>query len=96
MAKVICLSLLALSLVAAPAVADEPYPVTLVVGDSIRVCDTKTVICPATVPICDDVKIATMRDQGQGLEIVGVKPGTTLCSAQSANKLRQVFRVTVL
>ncbi len=86
---------------ALPAAADEPRPreqpaaVALKVGESLRVCDTRTVICPASAPICDDTSLVAIRDQGKGLEIVGLKPGRTLCSVMSANQARQVFAVTV-
>jgi hypothetical protein len=95
------LALVAALLAASPALADEPRPsdkapaVVLKVGDSIRVCETRTVICPASAPICDDTSIVAIRDQGKGLEIVGLKPGRTLCSVMSANQARQVFAVTV-
>ena len=89
---------------ALPAAADEPRPreqpvapaaVALKVGESLRVCETRTVICPASAPICDDTSLVAIRDQGKGLEIVGLKPGRTLCSVMSANQARQVFAVTV-
>lgn len=89
---------------ALPAAADEPRPreqpvapaaVSLKVGESLRVCETRTVICPASAPICDDTSLVAIRDQGKGLEIVGLKPGRTLCSVMSANQARQVFAVTV-
>lgn len=89
-----------------PAAADEPRPreqpaavapaaVALKVGESLRVCETRAVICPASAPICDDTSLVAIRDQGKGLEIVGLKPGRTLCSVMSANQARQVFAVTV-
>ena len=92
---------LAAALLASPALADEPRPsdkapaVVLKVGESVRICETRTVICPASAPICDDTSLVAIRDQGKGLEIVGLKPGRTLCSVMSANQARQVFAVTV-
>jgi len=96
MARLLLAALLATAL---PALAgedqDAPYPVEVKAGQAFPICSTGTIICPATVPICDDVGVATMRDGARGMEIVGVKPGQTLCSAQSANQLRRVYRVTV-
>jgi hypothetical protein len=73
----------------------EPYPVTVGVGQSVSICKTGTIICPARVPICDDISVATVRDGKDGLEIVGVKPGTTLCSVMSAVAVRFIYAVTV-
>ena len=73
----------------------QPYPVDLKVGGTLDICSTGTIMCPAIIPICDDLSIAAMRDGPAGLQIVGVGPGTTLCSARSTNKLRRVYRVTV-
>jgi hypothetical protein len=94
------LCLAAALLAALPAAADDaardrPRPVALKVKESIEVCKTGAVICPAVAPICDDNSVATIRDEGKGLEIVGLKAGQTLCSVMSANQARQVFAVTV-
>jgi hypothetical protein len=93
------LALAAALLAASPALAEEPPAkapaVTLKVGESLRICETRTVICPALAPICDDGSLVAIRDQGKGLELVGLKPGKTLCSVMSANQARQVFAVTV-
>lgn len=78
-----------------PKSADMGYPINLAVGQAESVCMTGTVICPATSPICDDVSVATVRLGKDGLEIVGVKPGKTLCSVQSANGIRALYAVTV-
>lgn len=67
----------------------------LKVGGRHPVCPTELLICPATVPICDDLKVATIVDGGDTLVIVGVGPGRTLCSVMSVNKLRVVFQITV-
>jgi hypothetical protein len=75
--------------------ADKPYPITVGVGQGVSVCTTGTIICPARSPICDDTSIATVRDGNNGLEIVGVKPGTTLCSVMSAVGVRFIYAVTV-
>jgi hypothetical protein len=95
------LALAAALLGASPALGDEARPadkapvIALRVGEFVRVCETKKVICPAIAPICDDSSIVAVRDQGKGLEIVGLKPGRTLCSVMSANQARQVFAVAV-
>jgi hypothetical protein len=95
------LALAAALLAALPAAAqrppdpDKPREISLAVNQSVSVCQTGTVMCPATAPICDDPSVASMRDRGQGLEIVGHKKGKTLCSVMSTNQLRQVFSVTV-
>jgi hypothetical protein len=73
----------------------NPNPITVGVGQAIDICNTGTIRCPAYVPICDDTSIATIRHGGGGLEIVGVSPGTTLCSVGSANFTRVQYTVTV-
>jgi hypothetical protein len=77
-----------------PAVG-EPYPITVGVGQAISICRTGTIICPARSPICDDTSIATVRGGKDGLAIVGVKPGATLCSVMSAVGVRFLYAVTV-
>jgi len=78
-----------------PPARNAPYPITLEVGEAVSICDTGTIICPAYNPICDDVSVATMRRGPRGLEIVGVAPGKTLCSASSSNFTRVPYAVTV-
>lgn len=78
-----------------PPPVDKPYPLTIGAGQGISICKTGTIICPARFPICDDISIATVRDGKDGLVIVGVKPGTTLCSVMSAVGVRFVYAVTV-
>lgn len=91
------LAALLVALASLPSLADDsqPYPVELLVGASLDICTTGTILCPATAPICDDPQVATLRDGKAGMELVGLKPGTTLCSAGSTNLLRRVYRVTV-
>ena len=72
-----------------------PYPITLGVGETVNICDTGTMSCPAYNPICDNITVATMRDGPRGLQIVGVSPGKTLCSASSLNFTRVPYEVTV-
>jgi hypothetical protein len=75
--------------------ADMGHPVTVGVGQAVGVCKTGTVICPVRSPICDDISVATVRSGNDGLEIVGVKPGKTLCSVVSMTGLRTLYAVTV-
>ena len=77
-----------------PAVA-KPYPLNVGVGQAVSICTTGTIVCPARSPICDDTSVATVRDGENGLEIVGVKPGKTLCSVVSATAFRTIYAVTV-
>lgn len=77
-----------------PAV-NKPYPITVGVGQAVSICLTGTIICPARSPICDDTSVATVQDGTNGLEIVGVKPGSTLCSVMSAAAVRFIYAVTV-
>ena len=77
---------------------DAPYPIELKLGDSIELCSTGAVICPASGVICDDTSIVAVVGSAGGLTLEGVKPGTTLCSAASSSGMgvRRLFRVTVL
>ncbi len=75
--------------------ADDAVPLSLKVGETYDLCASGKVVCPADSGICDDTAVATQREGQKGLQIVGVKAGTTTCSARSINGLRQVFRVTV-
>jgi hypothetical protein len=90
--------LVALALAGSAAAQDAgPYPLQVKAGDSVAVCTTGTIMCPASDPICDDTSVATAASTPDGLAFKGVKPGTTLCSAASAGGLglRRVYRVTV-
>ena len=78
-----------------PPLADKPYPITVGVGQAVSICTTGTIVCPARSPICDDTSVATVRDGENGLEIVGVNPGTTLCAVTSATAFRTIYSVTV-
>jgi len=78
-----------------PAVDNKPYPITVGVGQAINICTTGTVICPVRFTMCADTSIATIREGNNGPEIVGVKPGTTLCYTTSANVVRFTYAVTV-
>jgi len=74
---------------------DEPYPISLSVGDTFDACSSGQIVCPARTPICDDPKVTVPVDVPSGLGFKGVAPGTTLCSAASAVGPRRIFRITV-
>lgn len=99
MARLLAALLAALPLAAAagdpPRDKDGVVLLEVPVGGRHPICPTTLLICPATVPICDDLKVATIVDGGTTLAILGVSPGQTLCSVMSVNKVRVVFRVTV-
>ena len=80
-----------------PARAEEGvFPVGLEVGQTFDACASGLIVCPARVPICDDLKVAIPVDvEGGGLGFKGVGPGTTLCSAASSAGPRRIFRITV-
>ena len=77
--------------------AADPVPLTVKVGESVALCATGTIQCPAANPICDDTSVATAEVTAEGLVLRGVKKGTTLCSAAGASGFgqRQVYRVVV-
>ena len=74
---------------------DEPFPIDLRVGETFEACTSGQIVCPARIPICDDLKIVVPVDVSGGLGFKGVGPGTTLCSAASAVGPRRIFRITV-
>jgi hypothetical protein len=78
-----------------PTVDVKPYPISISMGQAVNICTTGTVICPVRFTTCADTSIATIREGGNGPEIVGVKPGTTLCYTTSANAVRFTYAVTV-
>jgi hypothetical protein len=82
---------------AAAAADDAPYPLTIRVGKSIAIRETKTVVGPAGAPVCDDTSVVDAVYTEEGLTFKGLKPGTTLCSVGGAMGVggRQVYRVTV-
>ena len=79
------------------AAADAPAPLALKVGETLAICKTGTIECPAVAPICDDTSLVAAEQSEQGLVFRGLKPGTTLCSAASSAGagFRRVYRVTV-
>ncbi len=88
---------IALMLVSLLAAADAPFPLSVRVGESVDICTTGTIQCPAVAPICDDLSVATAEATDAGLVFKGVKPGTTLCSAASGagSGQRRVYKITV-
>ncbi|HMK72747.1 MAG TPA: hypothetical protein VK454_05385, partial [Myxococcaceae bacterium] len=77
--------------------ANAPYSLSMKVGQSIELCQTGTITCPAGSAICDDPSVVAWENGEAGLVFKGLKPGTTLCSAGTAGGqgFRRVFRVTV-
>lgn len=78
--------------------SDAPHPLTLRVGESIAICATGTIVCPAGAAVCDDLSVALpVGDPERGLVLKGLKPGSTLCSAagSSGQGTRRTYRVTV-
>ena len=80
-----------------PTVVDAPHPLQLKVGESLALCKTGTILCPAAQPICDDGTLIEFELNADGLAFRGLKAGETLCSAASSDGkgLRRVYRVTV-
>lgn len=74
-----------------------PHPVELQVGETLFICQSGKILCPATGAICDDLKVATPVDTPDGIGFKGVGPGTTLCGAQGrlGTTGRPVWRITV-
>jgi hypothetical protein len=89
--------LLRLALLLLAAADDKPFPLSVHVGESVAICATGTIQCPAAAPICDDTSVATAENTDAGLVFKGVKPGSTLCSAASASGAghRRVYQITV-
>ncbi len=74
---------------------DQPYPVTLRVGQVFEVCRSGQVICPIVRHICDDTNVVGVVDTPDGLGIKGVAAGTTLCMASGSPGPGRLFRITV-
>ncbi len=79
------------------AAPDGAHELKVSVGESIPICGTNTIICPASGSICDDPSIVAGEITDQGLVFRGKKPGTTLCSAQGSGGqgARSLYRITV-
>jgi hypothetical protein len=94
-----------LSLAPVTGVAEESWPsqdtaaieVSLEVGQTLAICGTGAVTCPAS-GFCDDPKVATGAGTPSGLGWKAVGVGVTLCSAGAASGAgqRRVFRVHVI
>jgi len=76
---------------------DAPYRLSLKVGETVELCRTGTITCPAGNAICDDLSVVAAEITDRGLVFRGLKAGTTLCSAGTAGGqgMRRVYRVTV-
>jgi len=87
---------------AGPALAgddpDAPFPIELRVGETVDLCATGTLVCPAGAARCDDLGVARPEAGPKGLLLRAVAVGETLCSAGSAAGAggRQVYRVKVV
>ncbi len=88
---------MSLALLMLLAAADAPYPLTVRVGETVAICKTGTIQCPASNAICDDTSVVAVEAGPDGLVFKGLKPGTTLCGASGASGqgVRRVYRVTV-
>jgi hypothetical protein len=74
---------------------DGGHPLRLAVGQSVALCSTGTLLCPARATFCDDTSVVVVGGDERGPVLTGMKPGTTVCSAASASGSRRVYRVTV-
>jgi len=76
--------------------ADEPTPVVVAAGASLKLCKAGLAPCPVSTSLCDDPKVAIIENGPDGAELRGVAPGETLCSVLGfETAFRRVFRVTV-
>ncbi len=76
--------------------ADEPTPITVVVGEAVNVCKAGLIVCPVSSFICDDAKVAVVENGAEGAMLKGLSPGTTLCSVRGhGGAFRRLIRVTV-
>lgn len=85
--------------VALPALASaqDGTPVQVTVGKKVVLCKEGLAVCPSSVSLCDDPKIAFIENGPDGPELRGVSPGTTLCSSSGPGGAhRRVLRVTVV
>ncbi len=74
---------------------DQPYPVTLRIGQVFEVCRSGQVICPIVRHLCDAPQVVGLVGTPDGLGITGVGPGTTLCMASGSPGPGRLFRITV-
>lgn len=76
---------------AAEAPAPGEIPLQLRVGEATSLCP-----CPVSRFICDDASLVKLVDEPAGQSLVGLKPGTTLCSLSGPDRARRFYRVTVV
>jgi hypothetical protein len=76
----------------------DAHELRLEVGQSVSLCSTGTLLCPARDARCDDLSVVAPGADERGPLLKGVKPGTTLCSAAGASGAgaRRIYRVTVV
>ncbi len=76
----------------------DGHPLRLAVGESVALCGTGTLLCPAGDTRCDDGSVVAVGGDERGPVLTALKPGSTLCSAGSASGMgqRRVYRVTVI
>lgn len=67
-------------------------------GDSVAICKTGTIICPATLGTCDDPAVAAADSGDDGIVFRGISPGATVCSAVGTSGVgpRKLYRVKVV
>ncbi len=94
----LALGVLAAATARAQGGGDEAYPLTLAVGETVALCATGTLLCPAAGTRCDDTAVVEPGADERGPVLTGRRPGTTLCSAASGSGLgmRRVYRLTVV
>lgn len=82
-----------LALAQAPPPADPMGEVAL----ELKVGETKSLCpCPVSGLMCDDPSLVKLTEDSSGQSLEGLKPGTTLCSLQGPNRVKRMYRVTVL
>lgn len=89
-------AVLAAVALAAPAAAQGPAQVEIVVGDRVNVCAARLAVCPVLTSICDDPGVVAYEVGKAGAELKGVAPGTTLCGLLGSSGVRTVVRVKVV
>lgn len=79
------------------AMAEDGTAVEVTAGKKVVLCKKGLAVCPASVSLCDDPRVATIENGPEGPELKGLSPGTTLCStAGPGGAFRRVLRVTVV
>ncbi len=76
--------------------ADAPTAVVVEVGKAIDVCKAKLVTCPVRTVMCEASAVARLVNGANGVDLKGVAPGTTRCSATALEGgAKRVLEVTV-